>query len=123
MPVAEDVKAEEGLAQIEPEQLDRVQLRTVVRKRDEGDVRRDVEGFLAVSSGAVENHEVTNDRYRLRRDTHNCFSVVEAVSGRPVKLGVSDLSELLSSEASEMIKFMNKLDQFRWRYRTILESI
>lgn len=67
--------------------------------------------------------KVTDDRYRLRRDAHNCFSILEAVSGQPVKLGVSDLSELLSSEASEMIKSMNKLDQFRRRYRTILESM
>ena len=65
----------------------------------------------------------TDDRYRLRCDTHNCFSIIEGVSGRPAKLGVSDLWELLLSEASEMIKSMNKLDQFQRRYRTILESM
>ncbi|MEF2554540.1 hypothetical protein VQ042_25145, partial [Aurantimonas sp. A2-1-M11] len=57
MPVAEDAEAEGGLAQIEPEPLDRVELGTVGRKRDEGDVRRYVEGLFAVPSGAVENHD------------------------------------------------------------------
>ncbi|MEF2554322.1 hypothetical protein VQ042_23900 [Aurantimonas sp. A2-1-M11] len=57
MPVAEDAEAEGGLAQIEPEPLDRVELGTVGRKRDEGDVRRYVEGLFTVPSGAVENHD------------------------------------------------------------------
>jgi len=40
LPVAEDAQAEKGLAQIEPEPLDRVELGTVGREGDEGDVRR-----------------------------------------------------------------------------------
>lgn len=63
---------------------------------------------------------MTEDRYSLRPDNHNCFSVVDSVTGAPAKLGPYDLAELLSSEANEMLQSLNKLDDCRRRFQAII---
>ena len=64
----------------------------------------------------------TSDRYKLRRDDHNCFGIVDSVTGAPAKLGAYDLAELLSSEAAELLQSLNKLDQYQQRFQAIIAS-
>mgnify|MGYP003147776874 FL=1 len=64
----------------------------------------------------------TSDRYKLRRDDHNCFSIVDVLNEAPARFGSLDLSELLSTEASEMLQSLNQLYQFQRRFHEILEN-
>ncbi len=65
---------------------------------------------------------MTSDRYKLRRDDHNCFSIVDALNEAPARFGNLDLSDLLLMEASEMLQSLNQLDQFQRRFQEILEN-
>ena len=54
--VGEEAQRQEALAQIEPDPLDRVELRAVVRQRHEGEVVGDGQRALVVPAGAVESY-------------------------------------------------------------------